>query len=316
MQPGPDKVIDQQKLQVFVKNNFASIKQAPYEAGTCKRVFKLPGNIGLAVTHGNSGMEKDLIDNERVYLQYLKDQGFPVVEVHGEVFAVEGEGNQKRYGYLMNYIPNAVFIETKSPALLKAQIFAALLGIPTQPSEGWWGLNHARLLSEIAKRIKDPETFKQLKARAENLCANYKNLIKLLEKQQLAVSDLQIMVSKDGTLTIIDPLDVVKRDPVNKSIVSILNTQRPPDAGFRDFLEKTDEWLQAGLDLSHRISSAETADYLQHVISSRHDGLASGGYRPLMNNQLGRTPEKSVAEEQKNNPPPSSRSQGPGNKGS
>lgn len=315
MQQGPDKNIDQQRLEAFVKKNFATIKQSSYEAGTCKRVFKLPGNIALAVTHGNAGMEKDLIHNERVYLQYLKDQGFPVVEVHGKVFAVEGEDKQARYGYLMNYIPNAVFIETKSPVLLKAQIFAALLGIPTQPSEGWWGLNHARLLSDIAKRIQNPEVFKQLKARAENLFTNYKNLIEQLAKQQLAIADLQIMLSKDGTLTIIDPLDVVKFDPDKKNIVSILNAQRPPEAGFKDFLARTDEWLQAGLDLSRRISSAETAEYLQHVISSRNDGFASG-YRPLMNMQPGRTQAKITPEDPKSSPTQSSRSPSPSSKGS
>lgn len=250
-------------LQAMVKEQFAKIKLQPYEMGTCKRVFQLPNNIGLAVTHSNTLMEKDLIHDELLYLAYLKEHSYPVVNTHGAVFAVEGEGSKARYGFLMDYIPRSVFIETKSPALLKAQVFTALLGIPTQASEGWWALNHARLFTTIAAKLNNPEAFSKIQVSAAQLFNNLNNLIEKLQQEKLAIADLQIMLSNDGSLTIIDPLDVVKIDLEAKKIISVLRPEKPPAAGFEKFLSKTSEWLESGRQISATIAKAPSADALK-----------------------------------------------------
>ncbi|MGE3318693.1 MAG: hypothetical protein AB7I18_05300 [Candidatus Berkiella sp.] len=283
MKPGPE-TDNIQKLQQDIVNTFSTIKKSSYEAGTCKRVFRLPNNIALAVTHGSAGMEKDLIFNEQIYLNYLKEQGYPVVSMRGQVFAVEEEGKAIRYGYLMDYIPDAVFIETKSPALLKAQIYAALLGIPTHPSEGWWGINHSRIFNVISTMLQDPETFKEVQISAATLVQNYKNLIAKLRKDSLAISDLQMMLSKDGTLTIIDPLDVVRVDPKNNQLISIADPTRPPDAGFRDFLLRTNDWLNEGFKIAHTITSAANPEHLQTLAGTAKPEATT--FKPLMNRHI------------------------------
>ncbi len=257
---------DAASLQIMVKEQFAKIKSQPYEMGTCKRVFKLENDIGLAVTHSNSLMESDLIHDELLYLAYLKEHGYPVVDTHGAVFAVEGEGNKTRYGFLMDYIPQSVFIETKSPALLKAQIFAALLGIPTQASEGWWALNHAKLFTTIASKMNNPETFAKLQLSATQLFNNFHHLIEKLKNENLAIADLQIMLSSDGSLTIIDPLDVVKIDMEARKIVSVLHPEKPPAAGFEKFLMRTNDWLNSGLQITATIAKAPNADNLKSYV--------------------------------------------------
>lgn len=279
-----DGLIDVVATQEMVQKEFARIRLTQYEAGTCKRVFKLPNNIGLAVTHGNSLMERDLIRNEEIYLAYLKEHQYPVVDMHGGVFAVEGEGKNERYGYLMDYIPNAVFIEVKSPSLLKTQIFAALLGIPTQPSEGWWGLNFNRVNSAIAAKLDDPENYNDLKANAATLLTNFTNLIEKLERDSIAIADLQIMLGNNGSLTIIDPLDVVKLDPVNKKITSIANPDREPAAGFRQFLMKTTDWLTAAQKTCSTIANASTPALLKSFISSNDATKVSALPAHLMQN--------------------------------
>lgn len=266
---------DAASLQTMVKEQFAKIKSQPYEMGTCKRVFKLDNDIGLAVTHSNTSMESDLIHDELLYLAYLKEHGYPVVNTHGGVFAVEGEGDKTRYGFLMDYIPRAVFIETKSPALLKAQIFAALLGIPTQASEGWWALNHAKLFTTIASKMNNPEAFAKLQLSAAQLFNHFQSLIEKLQHENLAIADLQIMLSSDGSLTIIDPLDVVKIDMEAKKIVSVLRPEKPPAAGFEKFLMKTNEWLNNGLQITATIAKAQNVESLKSALGHSQPGHAS-----------------------------------------
>lgn len=258
-----DGLIDVAAIQENVQKEFARIKSTSYEAGTCKRVFKLPNNMGLAVTHSNSLMEKDLIFNEGIYLAYLKEHNYPIVRVHGSVFAVEGDGKDARYGYLMDYIPNAVFIEVKSPALLKTQIFAALLGIPTKPSEGWWGLNYQRVNAEIASKIDNPTHYNQLRETAQTLLTHFTNLIDKLESDNIAIADLQIMLSNDGTLTIIDPLDVVKLDHENKKIISIADPNKEPASGFKEFLMRTNDWLLSARKICEKIANASSPAMLK-----------------------------------------------------
>lgn len=273
-----DGLIDVAATQESVRSDYDKIKLTPYEAGTCKRVFKLPNNLGLAVTHGHSMMEKDLIFNEEIYLAYLKEHQYPIVNVHGSVFAVEGAEKDAHYGYLMDYIPNAVFIEVKSPALLKTQIFAALLAIPTKPSEGWWGLNFSKVNSAIAAKIDNVVLYNHLKQNAATLLSNFTNLIEKLERDSIAIADLQIMLGSDGSLTIIDPLDVVKLDPVNKKITSIAHPDREPAAGFRLFLMKTHEWLAAAQKTCHTIANASTPAHLKSYASTND---AIKGFAPL-----------------------------------
>ncbi len=293
---GVDK-FDVAQLQALVKEDFAKIKTQPYEMGTCKRVFQLPNNIGLAVTHSNTLMEKDLIHDELFYLAYLKDHGYPVINTHGAVFAVEGEGDNTRYGFLMDYVPQAVFIETKSPALLKAQIFAALLGIPTQASEGWWALNHSKLFTTIATKINHPEAFAKLQITAAQLFNNINNLIEKLTNEKLAIADLQIMVSNDGRLTIIDPLDVVKVNLEAKTIVSVLHPETPPAAGFEVFLSKTGQWLESARKHCEMISKAYNPEHLKSYVgpashrSSEHSSQPAPASRsfslkPIINESL------------------------------
>lgn len=268
METGP--YVDIHQLYDEVQHNFPKIKQSNCEIGTCKKVYQLPNNLGLAVTHGNSLTEKELIHNEHVYLSYLKDQGYPVVNFHGAVFPVESGENRTRYGYLMDYISHAVFVEAKTPALIKAQIFAALLGIPTLAREAWWGLHNKSLTEEICRQLKNPRNLPSIQESAGVLFENFKKLINKLHEDNLAIADLQIMLSQDGGLTIIDPLDVVKIDPEMKTVISVIHPQRKPASGFIPFLLQTNQWLERAASICHTIKTIDNPEMLQSYAKEAH----------------------------------------------
>jgi hypothetical protein len=249
-------------IKASIYKNLSYLLNCQREEGTCKKMIRLshlkPEWAELAVVFGHhaDAKHKQIIQDERKYLAHLQENNYPVVQVIGKEFAIEHNQStdHDRFGMLMRYIPG-VFIEAKTFPPLKIYIIAALLGIEyIRPQEAWLALNKSRLLQDIEGKIKDPFDFAKLQAGAKILEDNFAALISKFEEDQAMVVDLQMIISSDGTLTIIDPLDVLKHN--KEQYLSILPDAPKPSDDLLRFVQNTKIWLKSARQTCNRISSA------------------------------------------------------------
>lgn len=271
---------DIQFLHAYIQQNFATINKQLGEIGTCKKVINLESAIpdeprfkglALAIMHGNTQMHEDLIYLEHRYLTSLDEKDYPVVKLHGEVFPVEVTNGKKRFGMLMDYVPNAAFIETKTPFSLETMILSGLLGIPTKAQEAWLVRNLSNLKIQINETLSSSEIFEDLKIKVGLLKQQFKALIDKLKAQDLAISDLQMLITSEGKFTIIDPLDVV----CASSGMSEFSPDKRPDPNFLTFLQNTKLWL---------INAYQFCERIEHSPTTANDIFANADFYPLANN--------------------------------
>lgn len=277
MQTGPIFSEEFLKIEILVQQNYVNtLSQVMGEVGNCKRMIHLNPHfdltneaIGLAMTRYSGEKDKALIEDELKYLDYLSENGFPVVKLFSNhVFEIQNRLGATHYGMLMRYIENATLIEAKTPSSLFLCIFSALLGIKVYTQqEAWLIQNQARILKEIAAKLQQPETFLLLKARAKTLYNHFDALIKKLSENNLFICDLQILLTQEGELTIIDPLDVVKFDSESSSAKSVLHPERAPEEGFTTSLAQGKKWLESAHFLCKEISRADNPLALEKFIS-------------------------------------------------
>ncbi len=279
------------QLQQNIILHFAKLKLLPSEVGTCKKVVRLEcpelqmsaPTLAVAFTHERNPKAAEIIHHEHQFLRYLKEKGFPVVSLHGEVFCLEQTSLGRRYGMLMDYIPNAVFIEAKTPATLKLLLVAALLGMKTHAREAWVIMHRSYLLQQIQtvlsvpgafnlntpERIFSlPEVFEHLNRASRILGENFNNLLLLLEREHLEINDLQMLITQMGHLTIIDPLDVIVFEPASKAFRSLLGSAPLTDEGFHQFLAKTKQWLRNAKHTCLELSEVKNEEGVLAIINS------------------------------------------------
>jgi hypothetical protein len=233
----------------------------PREEGTCKKMIRLShlnsewADLALVLGHRTDAKHAQIIKDERKYLAHLQKQGYPVVQVFGNEFVVQHDlyGNE-RFGMLMRYIPG-VFIEAKTLPPLKIYLIAALLGIDyIRPQEAWLALNKNRLLEDIEEKIKDNTNFDALRSHAKTLGSHFDAHIMKFEADQEAVVDLQMIISAEGSLTIIDPLDVLTQN--HSEYCSVLPDAPKPNQDLIRFIQNTKNWLKSARQVCGRICSA------------------------------------------------------------
>lgn len=250
-------------IQNDAYHSFSLLDQYDGEIGTCKKMIPLKNlkseyqNLALVYSRYLHEANQTIVRNERAYLNYLSEKNYPVVTVYGEAFVVEKKLEQPRLAMLMQYIPG-VFIEAKTAASLNILILAALLDIPARAyQEAWLALNQSTLAASIIQAINQPQNFLQLRETAKILAENFQALIQKMEEDQIMICDLQMIISKNGTLTIIDPLDIVNYSNA-KSLFKNEVQESSPD--LLQFLQQTKSWLNNALDFCKIIaqSSAPT----------------------------------------------------------
>lgn len=275
MQSGP--IQDILTLQTHLKENFTTLNSLLAEAGTCKKVIQLVvpqlgldyPNLAVAFTHERNQQACDIIHHEHYFLRLLKEKGFHVISLHGDVFLLEENNHGKRYAMLMDYIPNAVFIECKTPATLNLLIVSALLGIKVRAQEAWVLMHRDELLRQVQERLSIPESLAHLNTTAHTLAENFERLIHLSATHSLEINDLQILITADGRLTIIDPLDIIIENPQNKTTSSILKPEIPlNDGNLQLFLSRTRQWLQNAKQCCEKLKEVKSADEVLTMIQS------------------------------------------------
>lgn len=255
------------EIQNFVSEQYISLLQAPYEQGTCKKCLPIQDTpYCVVVMHEATDFAKEMIHRERQYLDYLQKKGFPVVETAGDVFPICAKGQPVRYGLIEKHVRDGVFIEAKTPAPLKLLIFAALTGTIFRATEAWF-LQKDSIEKTIAEKLTQ-DSFERIKAAAICLQRNFEMILSLMKDKQVEISDLQGLITVDGTLTIIDPLDVVKVEQGYTKVDSILASNQKVNPDFISFLKKTKLWLQEGVLLSAKIGQATSVETLQDILKN------------------------------------------------
>lgn len=253
---------DIKQMQLAVVQNFETIvNQKPGEVGTCKKMVRLDclksewQDWGVVYAKEPSTASQAMLFKEHQLITHLANQQYPIVKVLGPVFKVQE--NKERYGMIQRYIPG-VFIEAKTPAPLKLLLTAALLNLPARAQEGWLVFHRKTLIEQITSALGDPGTFSAFKTRAMRLSLAFKSLIETLKSKQEKIHDLQMIISPDATLTVIDPLDVyVTTD--DKSWSSLLEDEELSGLSIKQFTKDTDIWLQNAEKFCKNLSTMASA---------------------------------------------------------
>ncbi|MGE3318897.1 MAG: hypothetical protein AB7I18_06335 [Candidatus Berkiella sp.] len=255
-QAGP--IVDIQEVQQAVQQYFYTIvNQQPGEVGTCKKIVNFgclhPDWADLCVVFGkNTGVFlHEMVLKEHQLLTHLQAQGYPIVKVFGEAFNVQP--NQERFGMIESHIPG-VFIEAKTPAPTNLLLTAALLGIPCKAQEGWLAFNRKNVMDKIALKLSNPQIFANFQQKAQTLALAFENLITQQEANHEKIHDLQMIIRDDGSLTVIDPLEVITVSPEG-SMHSLLEGEALNQADLHLFSQKTRQWLEQAKQFCNRAAT-------------------------------------------------------------
>ncbi len=264
--------LDEKRCQKQVFSHFATLDQHPGEVGSCKKMLPLAllapdyKKLALVYTHGNQAAHKALIFKENACLRYLNENGYPVVSVHDTPFLVEDKNTHARFGMVMDYI-DGVFIEAKTLPPLKLLIFAALLGIKVPQQENWLAQNLLSLETSIKEKLNIPECLARLQENATVLGLAFQNLIAQFTARNEMIVDLQMIITQNGQIVIIDPLDIVDQKTLqcvldDKSIVK-------EDKDLSTFLSQTKSWLEHARLFCKRIQEAKSPTSLLPFVTIR-----------------------------------------------
>lgn len=304
--------LDIEKIQAAVTANFALINKEMGEIGTCKKMVNLgclkPEWQHLAVVYAKeaTAFSKAMVEKEHTLLKHLEKQGYPSVKVWGNAFTVQTTASGERLGMIETYIPGT-FIEAKTPAPLNLLITSALLALPARSQEAWLIFNRTNLTSNITKALADTDTFRTFQERAIRLGNAFQALRAQLIDKQEKIHDLQMIISADGSLTVIDPLDVMT--DLHGIYQSLLEKERLTNPSLVSFVQKTDTWLLQAQQFCQQLlkckSASEVLEYCslnqqQPLIFSSIPGDHAGKSRLSQLKRLSSTlapPQKSTAKQ-------------------
>lgn len=281
--------VDIEAVQTAVRQYFDTIvNQQPGEVGTCKKMVNLgclnPAWHTLCVVFGKNpgGFLHDMVIKEHKLLSHLTAQGYPIVKTFGDVFNVQPD--QERFGIIEEYI-TGVFIEAKTPAPLKLLLSAALLGIPCKSQEGWLAFHRQEVIDKITSALSTHTAFAAFQDRARHLATAFENLITQLEQNREKIHDLQMVISANGSLTVIDPLEVIQVSMEGKT-TSLLEKETLAQPDILRFNQQTQQWLESAKQFCQ--NAAQCANSLLII-----EQCTSFGSAPLVFTSKGDTRGKS-----------------------
>lgn len=179
--------------------------------GELKKILPFENGLALAVTLNGGSKPKEQLEKELNNLIFLKSLGFPAVQTVSKVFQINDKS-----AYVMEAIPEHTFFDGKNPGTIKTILPATLINVKIPNNEAWI-FKKSEIEADIAQKLADPTSPTTAKTKAEKLYIQLQQIQKLLntpdkEGKYLTIVDLQLLVDKAGNITIIDPLEVLKRD--------------------------------------------------------------------------------------------------------
>jgi hypothetical protein len=172
-------------------------------SGSFKTLYALNSEIAVASVPSSN---KEMLSKEKILLSKLAELGLPTVQYYTDVF----EFQLNRQAVLMQWVPDSTLIDAKDFEMAHHKLMIAALGITMPVSGEAWALHKPIIDLQINQLFTEkPEMHIQVKQFAKNLHRVLMSIITNLETNGVRIADLQLLVTKEGNISIIDPIDVV-----------------------------------------------------------------------------------------------------------
>lgn len=261
-------------------------------SGSFKTIYALNREFAVATTKGSTS--RQMLSKEKKLLEILEEANLPVVKLYSDVFELQ----QDYEAVLLQWIPDAILIDVKDFESAQRKLMIAALGIDLPVSGEAWVLYKNIIELRIKQMFANSsELYVQVQEFAKNLHRVLLDIINNLESNALRIADLQLLVTKEGEVSIIDPIDVVKikSSMVNSNVyLSLLDESIQDDPGFvqqlmmgQDMLNNCLRWCSEIMKLSSNIDMlqyfiapskqvVETLDIRKSILKK---GLSKQGFR-------------------------------------
>jgi hypothetical protein len=219
-------------MQQLLTEHVAEIANLPCVEGSLKKVYTLPGERFALVCFREKATSagKALLTKEIQLINYLQSCGLPTVRIYSEPFILNDQ-----YVFLMDWIPDANFIDVKDQEAAPRKVISTLLDINIPSGEGWV-LKKAQVEQDISEKVFATSfSMDAVKLKALMLEEQFAKISKILTVNGLMIADLQFLINAKGVF-IIDPIDVVKM------------LQKPNSANMVDYCSVVDDAKQANPD--------------------------------------------------------------------
>ncbi len=189
------------------------LKDLACVCGSFKTIYPFMNKFALATVKGPKA--KEMLIKEQKLITKLAENGLPTIKFHSDVFELAND----RQAVLLQWVPATTLIDVKDEiASSKRKLMAVALGIEILSGEAW-----VLQKSHVEKQIKclfleNPALFLQVKKFALKLQHSIRDIVSTLEAKDMLIADLQLLVSIDGQVVIIDPIDIVNVSRQNNAV--------------------------------------------------------------------------------------------------
>lgn len=264
-----------EELQAQAKSEYAEIIKRKGAVGQFKQILPMTDDIALAIVRASSGPQaKEDLEHEVALLKVLQEHGYPALQTYGEVFEV-ADG---KHAVVMDWVPNANLIDGKSPEMINYLLPALMLGVPINTSNEAWAMQLPQMMRNMQLAAKNCN-FDEVQAFARNVSREIAQLQKIIEEQKLIIGDLQMLITPQGKITIIDPLDVLRmvpKDPPGQGFdfVDVMDPSKPNSKEFIQSLFKSMAMLENMKMICDGVATLKDKQMFEMLISSMASSLS------------------------------------------
>lgn len=204
--PGPNEQI--QRMQNSIRGNFHLLqKQLGKGAqGQFKKVVPISNNLCVAIVPKSFDSQQQITE-ELNHLNELRKNGLPGIQTKGGLFEV----SPKHDAFIMKFVPNSTLFDAKFPENANKLILPVLMGLSVPSGKENWIPGFTKVMGEV-KELHKNQTYdaKSIKENAKILEHQVSAILEKMEKNQIMIGDLQLLVGGNPpSINIIDPLDVL-----------------------------------------------------------------------------------------------------------
>ncbi len=258
-------------VQTFLETHLDKFVNLPGVCGSFKTVKQISDTLAVACIKQNNATQ--MFADERKLLDLLREVGLPTIKYYGDIFTL----NQEK-AVLLDWISHATLLDSKDSDTSSSKLFALTLGINIPTGEGWVFYKDG-IEKEIQLKLETgDDAFALFKQVVQKLSSAF-NAIKLcLDENQLLINDLQMMVTKEGKVWIIDPQDVVKSrliDVNRYSYTSLLDLSEQDNPDFIKKLYDSKNLLSNCVNWCEKVALMRTPQELIDFITKGIEPLSS-----------------------------------------
>lgn len=199
-------------IQQKVISGVLDFADMQWVAGSFKQVCQLEEEMafGIACIREKTKLAKQALIKESSLLNFMRSVELPAIQFHSKPFKI----TTGQYAVILDWISDAVLIDVKDFESAQNKLFSIAFGVTIPNGEGWV-LKKNKIEAEVkAKLMNDESAFRQAKLFSERLHSKLLNILNCYEIEKIMISDLQLMITQEGDVSIIDPVDVVRVEKI------------------------------------------------------------------------------------------------------